>query len=187
MQKLSNKGAAWKHHTVRVKSNQSTLQQVHPASYFPGWVFISSHGPVLASLQQEPTRLVSFPDLIFSLQPLLQSLHLVHIRNLQYPTRLCLPPHQLLRARIQHPQLSITRRGNVRDQHVRDGEPAGGEADRVGQEDEARGIVWEVFGERGERCMGFVGGRVDCEGFAVDFVWLGGFVVLVGPKRLYSS
>jgi len=35
--------------------------------------------------------------------------------------------------------------------------------------------------------MGFVGGRVDCEGFAVDFVWLGGFVVLVGPKRLYSS
>ena len=35
--------------------------------------------------------------------------------------------------------------------------------------------------------MGIVGGGVDFEGFAVDFVWLGGFEVLVGRKIPYSS
>jgi hypothetical protein len=82
---------------------------------------------------------------ILTLQLLLNRLNFLRIANLDYPARLALVAHQLLRASIQ----------------------------RVGEQDEARRVVRQLVAEVlhvGVDCVGG-GGWVDFEGLFVDLVF----------------
>ena len=119
---------------------------------------------------------------ILTLQPLLNTLHLLRIPNLNNPPRLALIPHQLFRARIQHARLLVARRRQVREHHVRHAQAAGRQRQRVGEQDEARGVVGQVVAEvlHGGVDAG-VGLLVDFEGGFGDLVFFGGKRAVVSP------
>lgn len=139
-----------------------------PPSHTPS----SSHTPPPPSLLRQtfspatfsssslrpPTRSIRSPQL---LRQILQLLHRVNLNN---PPHLRRIPHQLLRARIQHAQLCITRNREIVKENVRDREAARGlvvsardceqkkeggthQCERVGEQHEARRVVGQVFGD----------------------------------------
>ena len=129
-----------------------------------------ARAPKLLSLTSSPVS-----SSILRLQPLLNTLHLLRIRNLNNPPRLALVAHQLLSTRVQHARFLVARRGQVGQHDVRHAEAAGGQRQRVGEQDEARGVVGQVVAEVLHRSVD-LGGRllVDFEGGFRDLVFFGG-------------
>ncbi|KAB8342774.1 hypothetical protein FH972_022372 [Carpinus fangiana] len=108
---------------------------------------------------------------------LLELPHVVLVLHLNHAPRLALAAHELARAGVQHARIAAARRRHVAQQDVGHLDAAVGGCGRVGDEDEARRVVGQVFGEVVERGVCVAGLlALDVQRLLVDLIWRGGAV-----------